>query len=146
MRPLERRTVTKRVKENRRTVRQEQRKPNLPGNWIVVGDFIALDDPGNDPPTVSWRSPPYENGYTYAGTPYDDPAFRHGLDGALEFKGHVDVSGATSGDTAWTLPASFRPPFDVSWTTDVSDGVTFFLARVSVDASTGAVAMIWPAT
>lgn len=146
MRPIERRTVPKRVRENRRDVRQEQRKPNLPGNWIVIGDFLGVDDPGNDPEGVNFQSPPYQNGYIYAGGAFDFPAFRHGLDGGLEWKGHLDLSGATSGDVMTTLPQIFRPFVDISFLVDLWDGVAdFIIARVAIEGLSGEVRIYWPA-
>jgi hypothetical protein len=135
-------------------VRQERQKPNLAGFWVYIGDFVDVDDVGNDPPGTSPSSPPYENGWTYADDPYDFPAFRHGLDGALEFKGHLDSSGASSGTVAFTLPSEWRPtdengdPKDVSWLTDVFDsgGGSFVVGRVGVDATTGEVTITFPAS
>lgn len=127
-------------------VRQERQKPNLPGFWVCIGDFVDVGDPGNDPACTSPSSPPYEDGTTYAGSPYAFPAFRHGLDGNLEWRGHVDVSGASSPATLCTLPSEWRPGNDVSWLTDIYDGSGFQIARVSIDASTGVVTLTWPAT
>lgn len=142
MRPLERRTVAKRARENTRLVKREQRKPNLPGNWIVIGTFVGLDDPGNDPEGVSYRSPPYQNGLTYsADVTHDFPAFRHGLDGGLEFNdGVFDVSGYTSGTTGFTVPAVFRPAFLMVRLIPIIDAAPT-TATLTVNPTTG-VAMI----
>lgn len=146
MRPLKYDTRGRRLAKTQTRVRQERLKPNLAGFWVCIGDFVAVDDPGNDPDCTSQSSPPYEGGTTYAGPPFAYPAFRHGLDGNLEFRGHVDVSGATSPATLCTLPGEWRPDHDVSWPTDLVDGASFVIARVSVDASTGVVTLTWPAS
>lgn len=151
-RSLDRDVPLNRVKANSVAVGNEEQKPILAGYWVYIGDFIGIDDPGNDPPLTSPDSPPYQDSTTYAGTPYDYPAFRHGVDGSLEWKGHVDVSAATSPAVLCTLPSEWRPrnelqaPMDVSWPTDLFDGVSFTIGRVQVDATTGDVTLVWPAS
>jgi hypothetical protein len=151
-RNLSRDTPIRRISENQEGVGDEQRKPVLPGFWVYVGDYVGPGDPGNDPAYTSDSSPAYQDGTTYAGPPYDYPAFRHGVDGALEWKGHVDISGATSPAVLCTLPAEWRPkdqwqdPMDVSWPTDLWDGAAFTIGRVGIDATTGDVTLVWPAT
>ena len=115
-----------------------------PEQWIFVGDFVAVDDPGNNPPDTNEWSPPFENGWANAGPPYAYVAFRVGRHKELEFQGHLDPSGATSGTVAFTLPPYWRPERDVSWLTDVYDGVTATIARVSIDHTTGEVTVVFP--
>jgi hypothetical protein len=146
MRRLAHDTLIRRHMKVASRVRQERQKPNLAGFWVCVGDFVDVDDPGNDPPCTSPSSPAYEDSCTYAGPPYAYPAFRHGLDGNLEWRGHVDVSGASSPATLCTLPAEWRPDNDVSWPTDLWDGSAFTIGRVSIVASTGVVTLTWPAS
>lgn len=145
-RRLERDSPLTRMATLQNEMLDEQRKPNLPGFWVCIGDFDAYGSSANDPACTSTSSPPYQDGTTYAGPPYDYPAFRHGLDGALEWKGHVDVSGASSPAVLCTLPGEWRPDFDVSWPTDVWDGAAFVIGRVGIDASTGDVTLVWPAS
>lgn len=100
--PLRRNTVPSRVRAHGQTIRQERRKPELPGPYIYVGDFDALD-----PPVVTWQSPVWQNNFTWLGTDY--VGFRHGLDGYPEFIGVLDLTqGAVTGDVAFTLPLPFR--------------------------------------
>jgi hypothetical protein len=151
-RNLDRDTPIKRIADNQARILNEERKPVLPGFWVYIGDFVAVGDPGNDPPYTSPSSPPYQDGVTYAGAPYDYPAFRHGVDGMLEWKGHADVSGATSPAVMCTLPSEWRPTnefqaaMDVSWPTDLWDGAAFVVARVQIDGTTGDVTLVWPAS
>lgn len=143
MRPLSHDTLGKRHAGIARRMVTEEHKPNLPGYWIYLGTFIAVGNPGNDPSVVTTSSPDYQNGYAYFGPPYDYPAFRHGLDGLLEWKGMVDASMATSGAVLCTLPPEWRPATDTKEPTFVYDGLDIVTATLSVDASTGDVTLDW---
>lgn len=139
--PLRPPTLATRVKANSAGVVDERRKPNMPGPYIYVGDFVADGDPGNDPPYASWQSPPWQNGWTYLGTDY--VAFRHGLDGLTEFKGTVDSTGATTGTVAFTMPTAFSAePF--SFLTDLDLGTGSFNAARVVVAANGEVTIYFP--
>lgn len=140
--PIHPKTVATRVKQNTRAVRSEQRKPNLPGPYIYVGDFDTLD-----PPVATWQSPPWQNSFTWSGTAYF--GFRHGLDGSTEFVGALDLTaGAVTGDVAFTLPIPFRNVFDPrffpidlgagAWTLGILRMVT------TVGPSFGDVIIEWP--
>ena len=112
-------------------MRQERRKPVLPGVWVYVGDFVGVGDPGNDPLVTTFSSPPWLNGWTWLGTAY--VGFRHGIDGETEFIGVVDSSGATSGTVAFKLPTAWRPVKEFSFITDLDlGGGSFSAARVLV--------------
>ena len=98
------------------------------------------------------EEPPLENGFAAAATaPLEPFAFRLHADGSLEFKGHLDASGAVTGTVAVTLPGAnagevdFRPN-DQYWHTTITtdDGVTFFLALVFVEGASGDVTITWP--
>ncbi len=127
-----------RVAGNSRTGRLLENRAAIPGPWVYLLTGLPDLDTG--------ESPAYGTGTTFAGPPYDYPAFRHGLDGSLEWKGHVDISGATSPATLCTLPLAWRIEFAVSWPTDLWDGATFKIGRVSITAVTGVVTLVWPAT
>lgn len=131
-------SVEAKVSNNERRGRKLDHRPNVPGPWV----YLVTGDPELD----GADSPDYQDDTTFAGAPYDYPAFRNALDGALEWKGHVDVSGATSPATLCTLPVKWRPDHDVSWPTDLLDGANFTIGRVQIDASTGDVTLIWPAS
>ena len=102
--PLKRRTTPVRVAENRRDVRSEQRKPNIRGFKVFVGDFVAPDSGANDPPETSPSSPPWLNNFTYE--PNYPVWFAHGLDGELDMGGMYDlVTGSpVSGTIAFMMP------------------------------------------
>lgn len=137
--PPRRDTVPSRQRNQAYQMRQERRKPVLPGPWVYVGDFDAVD-----PPVVTWQSPPWENGWTWVDTAY--VGFRHGLDGETEFVGVVDATGATSGTVAFTLPLPWRPVKEYSFITDLDfGGGDFDAARVLVNLD-GEVTIYFPLT
>ncbi len=79
-------------------------------------------------------------------------AFRLHADSSLEFKGHLDASGASSGTVAFTLPGmnlgevNFVPLNDHYFITAITpDGSTFSTALVFIDSTTGDVTLTWPA-
>ena len=135
-RPLVRDTPMRRIASNSARIGNEERKPNLPGFWVCVGDYQG--GTMNDPSCATTSSPPYENGWTYVGSPYDYPAFRHGLDGGLEFRGVLDSSGASTGTVAFTLPTEWRPANDMARVIPIVD-VAPQTATLFVDATTGEV-------
>ena len=137
--PLKRTTAHTRLKNTEYEMREERRKPQLPGPYVYVGDFV-----GTDPPVVTWQSPPWQNGWSWLGTSY--VGFRHGLDGDTEFTGTVDTTGATSGTVAFTLPSPWWPVSAYSFITDLDlGGGLFSAARVAV-ATNGQVTIYFPIT
>ena len=112
-RPLVRRTVPTRVRENRTQIRNEERKPVIADNWIYVGDYVGFDDPGNDPAGTTLQSPPFLNDFYYIdGFPI---AFRHGVDGQTDMIGMYDLTlGAVSGTTAFLMPLQWAMELPVS--------------------------------
>lgn len=89
-----------------RTTTDETQKPNLRGFKVYIGDFVAADDPANDPPDTSPSSPPFLNGFGYV-----DPLwFAHGLDGETDMGGAYDlVTGSpVNGTVAWVCPSEWR--------------------------------------
>ena len=116
----------------------EQRKPAMPGPWVYVGDFAA-----GDPFTIP-ISPEWQNGWIQDGTSY--VAFRHGLDGEVEFKGALDTTVGVSGTVAFRLPPDWRPEGSFSFLTDMDLGAgDFLIVRMHV-AKLGQVTPYWPAT
>lgn len=117
-------------------IREVQRQG--PGPWVYVGTYPS------DALTTYW-SPPWENSFTF--TTGHRVAFRHGVDGLLEFMGQFDLtSGGVSGDVAFTLPPDWRGdsldfliPLELSAT-------EFNMVRVVVDPDTGEVTLYWPVT
>lgn len=137
--PPRRKTAYTRLKNTDYQMREERRKPVLPGPYIYVGDFDALD-----PPVVTWQSPPWQNSFDAYGTAY--VGFRHGLDGWTEFTGKLDLTlGAVTGTVAFTLPSEYRAiTFD--YTFPVFMGGTDWAAGVmSVNPlDDGDVYVYWP--
>jgi hypothetical protein len=84
----------------------------------------------------SWVIPTLINGWSNAGAPYDDIAYRHAGTN-LEFKGHV--TGGASGTIAFYLQAAYWPTKDLSTITDVVTGTTPGAAQIYIRASDGAV-------
>lgn len=141
--PLQRKTVWTRQADVKRRVRHEERKPNLPGPYIYVGDWVGPDDPGNDPPVTTWQSVPWKNSFTWVGSSY--VGFRHGLDGDVEFIGVYDLTqGAVTGTVAFTLPVPWRgQTFDFHFPIYVG-GTDWQTGVNSVDGITGDVTVYWP--
>ena len=108
-----------------------------------------IDDP---PPTGP--TPELETGWAQPSPPLERFAYRLHTDGSLEFKGHLDASGASSGTVALTLPEadddlqepSYRLSRDQYFHTVITpdDGVTFQMALVFIKAATGEVTITWP--
>lgn len=126
-------------------VADERAKPNLRGFKVYVGDFVGVDDPGNDPPDTSPTSPPFLNGFGYqAGQPL---WFAHGLDGETDMGGAYDLvtGGPVSGDVAFVMPGEWRSgmpdaaAFPVELATDV-----WTIAVQTHDPATGNVRVFWP--
>jgi len=148
--PLRPKTVSTRVKANTRGVRNEERKPIIPGSWIYVGTFVAPDDPGNDPPGTWFNSPTWLNGFSWvAGNPV---AFRHGVDGQTDMIGQYDlVTGSpVSGDTAFLMPLQWAmemPPahmFPVELDTDVWSVAVQTVDVVNLVSGKAPVKIFWP--
>lgn len=147
--PLRPRSVAGRVKENTRAVRNEQRKPIIPGPWVYVGTFVAPDDPGNDPPGTWFNSPPWLNSFVHIdGAPV---AFRHGVDGQTDMIGMYDLTaGAVSGDTAFLMPLQWAmeaPPMH-AFPIELDVGV-YSMAMQVIDTTTlvsgkAPVKIFWP--
>lgn len=128
-------------------------------NWgIQRQEFMPLafrwrtPDIDDDPPT-----PPLENGWAQVDPPLERFSYRLHADGSLEFKGHLDAAGASSGTVALTLPEpvddedmepSYRLAQDQYFLTLITDdgGTSFTTAMVFVEAATGEVTITWPAS
>lgn len=115
----------------RRTRRDlDATKKRGPGGWVYVGTYPT-------DPFTTFYSPPWQNGWAHAGAPYDRVAFRWGAHYELEFKGHADSTGATSGTVAFTLPAEYVPAKDVTFLTDVITGAAPATAQIAIASLTG---------
>lgn len=136
---------------------EERRKPNLRGFKVYIGDFVAPEDPGNDPQDLaaeppidtSPSSPAFLNGFGYV-----DPLwFAHGLDGETDMGGSYDlVTGSpVSGTIAWVCPTEWRAGLDTlalfpaiieEGATDADDIIIVCCQRH--DPTTGNVRVYWP--
>lgn len=148
-RPLYEPTPTRQQTKNAWGVRDVKRQP------LAFGWWMPDCDPGDQAqfPGCSGLEPPLVNDWAQPSAPLETFAFRLHADGSLEFRGHLDTSqGAVSGTVAVTLPgandgeADFRPAHDQYWHTTITtdDGVTFFLALVFIDSTSGDVTITWP--
>ncbi len=151
MRPLRPDTLGGRHRVVSTIASDETRKPNLRGFRIYVGDFVDVDDPGNDPPDTSPSSPPFLNGFSY------DPTaplwFAHGLDGETDMGGNYDLlSGSpVSGTVAWVCPSEWRdgmPEFS-TFPVVIEEGATLaddiiVLACQRFEPANGNVRVYWP--
>lgn len=138
--PLRHKNAHTRIKNTGYEMRQERRKPVLPGPYIYVGDFDAGD------PLTTWQSPVWTPGNSFIqfGTAY--VGFRHGLDGYVEFIGRLDLTaGAVTGTVAFTLPLPWRAiSFDYTFPV-FAGGTTWNSGVMSVNPlGDGDVYVYWP--
>lgn len=94
-----------------------------------------------------WVEPVWENNYAQVTDPDLEPfAYRIYSGGGVEFKGCVDVSLASPGNIAFTLPIGpdgVELAGDVYENCVVTDNDEFLPAMFKVDASTGWVIFYW---
>ena len=94
--------------------------------------------------------PPLLNGWAQPLPPLQKFAFRLHADGSLEFRGHLDSAGASSGTVAFTLPGfvpgetDFLPSLDQFFVSAIYDGATPQSALIYIDATTGDVTITFP--
>jgi hypothetical protein len=139
-------TPERATQQNRFGVKMTHQKP-LASRWVEPDCATPGDDCPDFAPTLanSWAQP---------SAPLEKFAFRKHMDGSLEFKGHLDASGATSGTVAFTLPGftdgepDYTLPNDQYFHTVITpdDGTTFQIALVFIDSTTGDVTITWPAS
>jgi len=148
-------TLGGRHHEVARRTGDEERKPNLRGFKIYIGDFVAPEDPGNDPQDLtatppidtSPSSPPYQNGLTYmAGAPV---WFAHGLDGETDMGGMYDVvtGGYVSGDLGFEMPLEWaaQAPTYHDFVLKLDDGVfTIAVQEITLTLTVGEVRIWFP--
>jgi hypothetical protein len=133
----------------RSLLRGTRRRPGAFRWWVPGCD---PNDPSQAGDGCTGDEPPLQNSFAQPAPPLEKFAFRLHADGSLEFTGHLDVSGATSGTVAFTLPGAnageidFRPSNDQFFTTVVYDGATPRHAMVKLDSVTGDVTLTWPIT
>ncbi len=138
--PLRRNTIPKTVRGLGYQMREERRKPTLPGYYVYVGDFDTLT-----PPVATWQSPVWQNSFTWSGTSYF--GFRHGLDGATEFVGALDLTaGAVTGTVAFHLPTEYQTVFDPRiFPIDLGAGLwTAGILRMDTVGTYGDIIIEWP--
>lgn len=114
----------------------------ISGPW-----FVVLDD-GEDPPDgVDVEDVIYlENDVVQPPVEYEPFSFRRGLS-RLDFKGHLDVSGASSPVVAFTIPVWYRLDLiQFGPTVITTDGTDFQFAMFWLDPDNGEVTIVWPAT
>jgi hypothetical protein len=94
--------------------------------------------------------PALQNGWAQPAAPLQKFAFRTHADGSLEFRGHLDSVGASSGTVAVTLPGAnpgetdFLLPNDQFFVSAVYDGATPRPALIYLDSTTGDVTITFP--
>lgn len=143
--------------------RNEEQKPNLRGFKVYIGNFVAPEDPGNDPQNLaaeppidtSPSSPPFLNGFYYDTYPL---WFAHGLDGETDMGGMYDlITGGpggvppVSGDIAWVCPSEWRSGLTLAadFPVRLVEGATraddvWGMAVQVHDPTTGNVRVYWP--
>lgn len=138
-------TPERKITQNRFQIKDTRQKP-LAFSWWTPDCTLG------DGCTAAQEDVVLVNGWAQVTAPLELFAFRLHADGSLEFKGHLDAAGASSGTVAFTLPGAnagevdFLLPNDQYWHTTITtdDGVTFFLALVFIESATGDVTITWP--
>ena len=151
-RNLNRETPLTVVGQNSAGLVNETQKPVLGSFQVFVGDYVAPNDPGNDPPGTSPSSPAWQNGFSW--TPGFPIWFAHGVDGETDMGGQYDlITGSpVSGTVAFTMPlewAAAAPPLH-PFVVLLEQGATPDLdiygmaAQVIDTVTTGDVRIYWP--
>jgi len=100
----------------------------------------------NDPTVTGWIEPTLLNSYAAPSAPMTRVRYRlHRKHNSLEFAGHIDASAATTNTVAFVLIQPFWPEYDISFLTDIYNGVTFSTARCFINSVNGNVTLSWPA-
>lgn len=145
-------TFPRSIRQNTYQTKGQRQKP-LASHWVTP-DCDASSE--IDAPTTSGEcrgtEPELQNGFAQPTGSLEPFSFRKHYDGSLEFKGHLDVENASSGDIAFTLPGEndgepdYRLDNDQWFTTIVvnADGNDFMSAAVLIEAA-GDVSIFWPA-
>jgi len=141
-------TIYRDVAANRWGVQDLRQKPLAMAWWTPDCD---PGDPDQAAASCTGLEPPLVNNFAQPDPQLEFFAFRIHADGSLEFKGHLDISAASSGDVAFTLPGinpgevDFIPPNDQYFFTIVTDGGSLFqAAMVFIDSTSGDVTITWP--
>lgn len=115
--------------------------------WLaegVHGSSKGVTGLQQDPTVTGWIEPALLNGFVAPPAPMTTVAYRlHTKTTALEFKGHIDATNAVTGNVAFYIIQPFWHPHDISFITDMDDGITFVPARVKIVAADGAVLIYW---
>lgn len=145
-RPLGYTSFPRRMRSLDERLTAQERKPNLRGRKVYVGDFVGVDDPGNDPADTTGDSPPWLNSFIYLdGYPV---WYAHGLDGETDMGGMYDLTqGAVSNTIAFMMPLEWArqaPPTHM-FPVKIDDGVyTIAIQEITLTGSGGEVRIIWP--
>lgn len=142
-------TLPRTVYRNQRGLKFTSQRPHAFRWWTPGCSTADADDAdagctGDEPALV--------NGWAQPAAPLQLFAFRLHADGSLEFKGHLDSAGASSGTVAVTLPGANAGEVDFL---SVLDGDQFFLtviydganpqaALVYIEKSSGDVTITFP--
>lgn len=144
-------TTERRITQNRFGVKETRQRP-LASRWVTPDcDYTVEADA--EAGCLDW-APALQNSFAQPTAPLEPFAFRKHMDGSLEFKGHLDASGATSGTVAFTLPGAadgepeYIPENDQYFISAITpdNGATFQTALVFIDSTTGDVTITWPAS
>ena len=137
-------TLERQVAKHSSQIRRTHQKPGA-FRWVTPDC-----DEGEGDDLCTGDEPALENGWAQPDAPLERFAFRLHSDGSLEFKGHLDSTGASSGSIAVTLPGAnagehnYIPAKDQFFITVIYDGSTPQNAMVYIDSTTGEVTITFP--
>ena len=120
----------------------------------ISSEWVLVLDEGDTPPDVEMIE---DEDYVFlqndvvqptagsgpGGGDLEEFAFRRGLS-KLDFKGHLDISGATSPAIACVIPVVYRLYKDAFDTTVVYDGAAGVPGMWYLDSVTGELTLTWP--
>lgn len=146
-------TTDRNVAQNRTSIKHSNQKP-LAFRWWTPDCSTTYTDPDDQAEFCFTGIPTLVNGWAQPASVDNIQffAFRLHVDGSLEFRGHLDSSGASSGTIAFTLPGANAGEVDFLedldgdqfFLTVIYDGVTPETAMIYIEAATGDVTITFP--
>jgi hypothetical protein len=100
----------------------------------------------NDRHITAWVTPTLINSYAGPVPPKRMVQYRlHLKTDSIAFRGHIDVTGAASGNVAFYLLEPFWRDHDIHFSTSVETSLNVFQnALVKIESTNGAVSLFWP--
>lgn len=142
-------TTDRNVSKNRAQIKTTHQKPGAFKWWEPECDANDADEAAAG---CTGDEPALQNGWAQVASPLQKFAFRLHADGSLEFRGHLDSAGASSGTVAVTLPGANAGEVDFLdglvgdqfFISVIYDGADPEPAMIYVEKATGDVTITFP--